>query len=275
MRTIHTCKICKINPTQCVGMFFGLNAPVSADQKVNNTFKKSFLCVKYKCILPLMKRALKPTLAILLGMSAPAFADQAERGEKVFKKCASCHKIGEDAKNGVGPHLSYLFGRTAGTIEGYKYSKAMKAAGAEGLVWTEQTLNAFLIDPKKYMKKTKMKFRGLKKEADRAAVIAFLGGGVESHTKQGDPAVDSAVLAIEGDAEYGEYLSSECVTCHRADGADDGIPSITEWPTDEFVIALHAYKTKHRDNPAMQLIAGQLGDEEIAALAAYFAQPVN
>ena len=73
------------------------------------------------------------------------------------------------------------------------------------------------------------------------------------------------------DPEYGEYLSGECTSCHQASGSDAGIPSIIHWPEDDFVLAMHAYKRKQRAHPVMQMIAGRLGDEEIAALAAYFA----
>jgi cytochrome c len=78
------------------------------------------------------------------------------------------------------------------------------------------------------------------------------------------------ILAIVGDAAYGEYLSSECLTCHQNDGSDRGIPAITMWPEEDFVIAMHAYKRKIRPHPVMQMMAGRLSDEEIAALAAYF-----
>ncbi len=74
----------------------------------------------------------------------------------------------------------------------------------------------------------------------------------------------------KGDIEYGEYLSSECVTCHQASGADKGIPSITGWHVDSFISVIKAYKAKDLDNPAMQLIAGRLDDEQIASLALYF-----
>jgi cytochrome c len=77
-------------------------------------------------------------------------------------------------------------------------------------------------------------------------------------------------LAIEGDFDYGEYLASECTTCHQASGGNDGIPSIIGWETEDFVTAMHAYKQKHRENPVMQLVAGRLADDEIAALAVYF-----
>lgn len=82
--------------------------------------------------------------------------------------------------------------------------------------------------------------------------------------------MDPALLAIEGDAEYGEYLSGECTACHQTSGDNDGIPSITGWPEENFVVAMHAYKSNQREHPVMQMIAGRLGDEEIAALAAYF-----
>lgn len=96
-------------------------------------------------------------------------------GEKVFKKCKACHQIGEGAENKVGPELNSVIGRTAGTVEGFKYSAPMIAAGEGGLVWTETTLAEFLADPRKSMKGTKMSFSGLKKEEDQKAIAAYLG----------------------------------------------------------------------------------------------------
>lgn len=77
--------------------------------------------------------------------------------------------------------------------------------------------------------------------------------------------------AIAGDRELGQYLSAECVTCHRATGqAAQGIPRIAGWPEDQFVAVMNAYKAKQRDNPVMQTIAERLSGEDIAALAAFF-----
>lgn len=77
----------------------------------------------------------------------------------------------------------------------------------------------------------------------------------------------------EGDPAYGEYLASQCVTCHPVSGhAQGGIPPIVGLPTDVFVDALLAYKNGERDNQVMRSVAGALGLEEIAALAAYFAK---
>lgn len=95
-------------------------------------------------------------------------------GEKAFKKCQACHKIGDGASNGVGPHLNALFGRTIGGMDGFKYSNVFQSAAEEGRVWDEESLAAFLAKPKDYFKGTKMSFAGFKDEEDIAAVIAFI-----------------------------------------------------------------------------------------------------
>lgn len=108
--------------------------------------------------------------------AAPAEADPAlvEAGARVFRKCAACHKIGEDAKNATGPELNGLIGRAAGSVEGFKYSKAMAEAGTGGLVWSEETLHEYLADPKGYVKGTRMSFAGLRSTEDIDAVVAYL-----------------------------------------------------------------------------------------------------
>ena len=82
---------------------------------------------------------------------------------------------------------------------------------------------------------------------------------------------EAALLALEGDAEYGAYLSSECTGCHQASGEDDGIPSIVGLGQEVFRISMLDYRTGAREHPVMNMIAGRLGDEEVAALSAYFA----
>lgn len=77
--------------------------------------------------------------------------------------------------------------------------------------------------------------------------------------------------ALAGDPAWGAYLAGTCVTCHAADGADRGIPSITGWPEADFAEAMIAYRDRARPHEAMQTIAASLSDDEIAALAAYFA----
>jgi cytochrome c2 len=120
-----------------------------------------------------MNRALSSYAAAMIATltlaAVPANAD-AERGKIVFKKCKACHLVDKE-KNRTGPHLVGLFGRDAGSLKGYRYSKAMKAAK---IVWEEETLDAYLKSPRKYVKGTKMAFAGLRKPEDRAALIAYL-----------------------------------------------------------------------------------------------------
>ena len=124
-----------------------------------------------------------------------------------------------------------------------------------------------------------MSFRGIKDAGDRRNVIAYLRSFSDdpANIPEADPTasgidhdLDPAILALEGDAEYGAYLSGECTSCHQASGGDTGIPSIVLWPESDFVAVMHAYKSKARPHPVMQMIAGRLNNEEIAALAAYF-----
>ncbi|WP_264210033.1 c-type cytochrome [Leisingera thetidis] len=86
----------------------------------------------------------------------------------------------------------------------------------------------------------------------------------------GETVLPPEVLAIQGDRDFGAYLSGACTGCHQISGSQDGIPAIVGWPDEDFVIAMHAYKRKIRPHPVMQMMAGRLSDEEIAALAAYF-----
>jgi len=81
----------------------------------------------------------------------------------------------------------------------------------------------------------------------------------------------ASLSAQAGDVGYGEYLAAECVTCHRADGAETAIPDIVGWEAAVFEIVFKAYKTGERDHKAMVSIAAGYDDEQIAALAAYFA----
>lgn len=215
--------------------------------------------------------------AVFVSAQFAIAAGDPEKGANVFKKCKACHALGEGAKNKVGPHLNNIFDGAAGAVEGYKYSKALTAQADAGLVWDETTLSEFLTKPKSYLPGTKMSFSGLKKESDRENLIAYLAtfsntdALAETPTQEREVTLSQATLSIEGDPAYGEYLASDCQTCHQVSGASDGgVPAIVGWPRVEFVYAMHAYKEKVRPNPVMQMMAGGLDDEEIAALAAYF-----
>ena len=109
-------------------------------------------------------------------MALFASASAAE-GAKVFKKCAACHSIKEGGANKIGPALWGVLGRTAGSVPGYKYSKAMAAHGKN---WSFEEMNGFLIKPKDWIKGTKMSFAGLKNAKDRAAVIRYMNENTNS-----------------------------------------------------------------------------------------------
>jgi len=121
--------------------------------------------MKFMKILPLI------ALGFALSTTPALASGDAAAGEKVFKKCKACHVVDAE-KHKTGPHLVNIMGRTAGSADGFKkYSDAMKSSG---IVWNEETLDAYLENPKAYVKGTRMAFAGLRKEEDRVNVIAYL-----------------------------------------------------------------------------------------------------
>ena len=117
-----------------------------------------------------MSRLTIATLGAALLAATPVLAADPENGEKVFKKCQTCHDIKAE-KNKVGPHLVGIIGRPAGSVEGFKYSDAMKNSG---VTWTEENIAIYVKDPKGFIKGNKMAFPGLKKDEEIANVIAYL-----------------------------------------------------------------------------------------------------
>ena len=107
-------------------------------------------------------------LSIILIMITFVGVTWATDGKKVFKKCKSCHSL---TKNKLGPALGNIFDKKVGSVKGYRYSKAMKKSD---IIWNEDTLDKFLIKPRKYIKRTKMRFSGIKKKSQRDALIKYL-----------------------------------------------------------------------------------------------------
>lgn len=114
------------------------------------------------------------TLAPVALFAEGDITGDAAAGEKVFRKCKACHAVGEDAKNKVGPVLNGIIGREMASVPDFKYSDALIELAAEGKTWTADEMYAFLKKPRDYLKGTKMSFAGLRKEEDRANVIAYL-----------------------------------------------------------------------------------------------------
>lgn len=141
-----------------------------------------------------MKLNIAAVLAVA-SLATAAYADShgmtgdAAAGEKVFKKCKSCHMVKADdgttiVKGGkTGPNLYGIVGRTAGTVEGFKYGKSIVAAGEAGLVWDEPSFSAYVQNPKKFIADTlgdksaraKMSFRLKKGMEDVYAYLASVG----------------------------------------------------------------------------------------------------
>jgi cytochrome c len=224
------------------------------------------------------------TLTLAVTVSAPARADpigDAAAGERVYARdCAQCHQIGEGAVHRIGPHLNRIFDRRAASHDGFNYSRPLARMGADGMVWRLDTLDAYLENPRALVSGTRMAYRGLRNDSERADLLAYLRSHSDqpqnipesSPTARRSPAdLPPEILAIVGDVEYGAYLAQECVTCHQASGSDRGIPSIIGWFEEDFVVAMHAYRRGLRPHQVMQMVAQRLADDEIASLAAYFA----
>ena len=108
--------------------------------------------------------AIEPISALLMNASI-------EKGEKIYKKCGSCHNYEKGSGNKVGPNLWNIVNRSKASMDGFAYSDAL--AKSEG-IWSYEELAAFVYKPKEYIIGTKMNFAGLKKVEDRANLVLFL-----------------------------------------------------------------------------------------------------
>lgn len=115
-------------------------------------------------------------MAVVLLAAAPmgARAQDAEAGQRVFNQCRACHTINQGGRNGVGPNLHGIFGRPAASIEGFRYSTPMRERAAAGLVWNDETLMAYVTDPKAVVPGGSMSYVGLRNEEQRANLLAYL-----------------------------------------------------------------------------------------------------
>ncbi|AXO13332.1 c-type cytochrome [Thalassospira indica] len=141
----------------------------------------------------------EPILAML------ASADMGE-GEKVFKKCASCHDVEKGGPNKTGPNLYGIVGAAFAHKDDFSYSDGMANHGG---TWGFEELNEFLYKPRDYIDGTKMSFGGLKKAEDRAAVIAWLNTKSDNPVALPDPAAVEAAEAVDQAADAVEETVDE------------------------------------------------------------------
>ena len=116
-----------------------------------------------------MKKILVYCLVMAMTVGA-SYAQDIKAGKKTFNTCRSCHSI-KEGKHKIGPSLFNIVGRQSASSDFKKYSSAMKKAD---IVWTEENLRIYLHNPKKFIKGTRMTFRGLKKDKDLDNIIAYL-----------------------------------------------------------------------------------------------------
>lgn len=227
----------------------------------------------------MMRFRTKPRIGfvlLLFGLSGFASYLLADGADIYQTECVECHTLdGEGA--GLGPALYGIVDQPAAQVNGFSYSDALLKKAANGLIWDAATLDQFLSAPDTVVPGTKMSYGGLTDETARVSLIAWLK---ELKTRPADAADLNApapspevekILALAADPDYGEYLAAECATCH-GNNASGGVPPIKGLPRPYFVQSLLDYKNGVRDNSVMKLMAGNLGDDELAALAAYFAK---
>ena len=102
---------------------------------------------------------------------ASAIAADVAAGQAIFARCKICHTVEAGGRSGVGPNLHGIFGRKAGSLDGFTYSEAMKNSG---ITWDDDTIRQYLNDPKNFIPGNKMAFPGIKNDADLANLLAYL-----------------------------------------------------------------------------------------------------
>ena len=169
-------------------------------------------------------------VSLCLGTFAlPSFSDgvtellagaDPEAGAKKFRQCKACHTVESGGGNRVGPNLYGVIGRPVASVDGFKYSSAMRDHGGN---WDIERLDAFLENPRKTVPRTRMSYRGLSDPEDRADMIAYLNTQSDSPISFGDGEAAEAEEEAEATGEdFGQLFVAEgaeetyyaCTACH-------------------------------------------------------------
>lgn len=200
--------------------------------------------------------AATPAMAdIQAGLAA---ADTAQ-GEKLFKRCVACHTIEKDGRNKVGPNLYGVVGRPVAQVEDYSYSSAIKAYGGE---WTAERLDAYLLQPRVEVKGTKMAFPGLKKEEDRANLIAYLNTFSDDPLKFGAAAEEEAPVEQEPAADDDQPIEGDFGRLKVAPGVEATFYACTACHS-EMIVAQQGL-TREGWNETLEWMVDEQGMDEIA-----------
>ena len=144
-------------------------------------------------------------IVVYIAASGAMAAGDIAKGKRLAKKCTPCHTLEEGGKNKLGPNLFGILGSFAASVEGYKYSKAMASSG---IIWDEMAFTEFMTRPKKFVKGTKMSFRGLKKATQRADLLAYFKTLTTT----------ALIRRGMGDAVEGKVAAvNQCQVCHSFD----------------------------------------------------------
>jgi len=193
----------------------------------------------------------------LLAMMGSAFAQQGiqarlqesdpQAGEKVFRKCRACHTIKSGGPNRVGPNLYGTVNRTVASIDGFRYSNAMKEYGGE---WTFERLDSYLENPRKVVKGTKMAFSGIKDDEDRADLISYLNTQSDTPAKivqAGSVQDNQSDASQDSEEDFGQLVVADgvedtyyaCTACHsemivaQQGKTRNGWDKMLEWMVEE------------------------------------------
>lgn len=178
----------------------------------------------------------------VVGLAGQAHSQDVADGERTFRRCASCHMIGDDARNRVGPVLTGVVGRPAASFEDYDYSPSMIAAGASGLTWTEDLIVGYLADPTAFLRaylndpraRAKMTFR-LRDEQERRDIAAYLATFSPSEQASNDAGIcvengSDQTFLFAAEARGGERdvaeLTPGASLCVASQNAASGVVSV-------------------------------------------------
>jgi cytochrome c len=123
-----------------------------------------------------MVRTALAALGLALATPLAAAAQDAAAGQRVFNQCRACHSIEAGGRNGVGPNLAGIIGRKAGLAEGFRYSPALRERAEGGLTWDEETLRAYIQNPRAVIPGGSMTYPGLRNDQQINDLIAYLKG---------------------------------------------------------------------------------------------------